>query len=136
MREHNALSGQAERLTVRGEASRVFLLTEAGVHMTKLEYYCRVDFGGHSSVWMTANAASTMLMNLPYRAQQYFQQLQPCKEYTMHDGRRLGHMLMDLALSKKGRRLEVAMATFVVQTAALRDAPMPYAEVFLKAATE
>ena len=28
------------------------------------------------------------------------------------------------------------MATFVVQTAALRDAPMPYAEVFLKAATE
>jgi hypothetical protein len=119
---HDSVPRSDERHAVRAEVMRVCRLTLLSPSKTRLEYACWLDLKGDFPRVATDTIAIPQQLHLPLTLQVYFLQVRPPSEFAADDGPILAHVLADMveaAASKPDRA--VAISTFVIRTAVLRD---------------
>jgi hypothetical protein len=119
------------------ELHKCFRFTVVGADVTKLEYVSLLDMRRKLSKRKerkSRHSIESYLMSAPRNLRVYFQRLRPLDLCTAEDGKLVGTMLMDVALSKGS--CSAAIADFFVRMAMLRDTPFTHFCAMLTAAAE
>ena len=119
------------------ELHKCFRFTVVGADVTKLEYVCLLDMRRKLSKRKerkSRHSIESYLMSAPRNLRVYFQRLRPLDLCTAEDGKLVGAMLMDVAMSKGN--CSAAIADFFIRMAMLRDTPFTHFCAMLTAAAE
>ena len=108
---------------IRAESNRIFRFTETKENETTFELLFDFDLKGNFPSIVTENVLLPIALAAPARIQRYFLQMKELKDFDLEgvDGRMLARVMMDEISSLSGDRRDLALATFIHRTAALRQ---------------